>query len=254
MSVNAGRVLSDKSTDPNYGLALDHALLLLNPKSRYFATVRFWSNPCSVILGRGQTLTSEVNQVFCRNHQIPIARRITGGGTVYHDEGNLNISLFFPKSALKKPDDVKETTSLFTNLLKESLEATGINEINIDEFNSLLYKNRKVSGAAAYFTKDTILHHSTLLLAADLDKLEGSLIHHKEPRRGRSRYTPTTNLSSLQLEIWKKTFIKLLEETFEARFQVGSITPEESALAAKLRERMYSKSSWIIDGERPTDL
>jgi lipoate-protein ligase A len=254
MSDKTGRVLNDKSTDPNYGLALDHALLLLNPRSRYFATIRFWINPCSVILGRGQTLSDEVNQTFCRDHQIPIARRITGGGTVYHDEGNLNISLFFPKRALEKPDDVKGTTSLFTNLLKESLLVYGIKEIHLDESNSLLYQDRKVSGAAAYFTRDTILHHSTLLLAADLEKLEGSLIHHKEPRRGRSRYTPTTNLTNLQLEIWKTTFIKLIEETFKGHFQPGSITPEESDLATNLRERMYSKPGWINDGERPTEL
>jgi lipoate-protein ligase A len=253
MSVKVGRVLNDKSSDPNYGLAVDHALLLLNPKSSYFATIRFWRNPCSVILGRGQTLSDEVDQIFCRDHQIPIARRITGGGTVYHDEGNLNVSLFFPKNVLEKPDDIKRTTSFFTNILKQSLEATEIKEIRIDESNSLLYQNRKVSGAAAYFTRDTILHHSTLLLAADLDKLEGSLIHHKEPRRGRSRYTPTTNLSNLQCEIWKKTFIKLLEETFKANFQPESITPEENALATKLNETMYSNPSWINYGERPTD-
>jgi len=245
--------LNDHSSDPNYGLALDHALLLLNPRSRYFATIRFWINPCSVILGRGQILSDEVNQLYCRDHKISIARRITGGGTVYHDEGNLNISLLFPKKALENPDDIKETKSLFTNLLKKSLDATGIIDIEVDESNNLLYQNRKVSGSAAYFTRDTILHHSTLLIAADLEKLDGSLIHHKEQRRGKSRYTPTTNLTGLQSEPWKITYIKLLEETFKINFNPENITPEESALAIKLREIMYSKPSWIIDGERPTD-
>ena len=253
MTVNTGRVLNDSSTDPYYGLALDHALLLHNPRSEYLATIRFWRNPSSVILGRGQTLSNEINQLFCREQKIPIARRITGGGTVYHDEGNLNISLFFPKSVIENPDNIRETTSRFTNLLKTSLETSGMEAISVDVSNNLLYHNRKVSGAAAYFTRDTILHHSTLLLTTDLNKLEGSLIHHKEPRRGFSKYTPTTNLTELQPETWKTTYTKLLEESFKTHFQPGIITPEEETLATKLKETMYRKPSWIIDGERPKE-
>jgi lipoate-protein ligase A len=249
-----GRILNDNPTDPNQGLALDHALLLKAHDSKYYATIRFWNNPCSVILGRGQTLSEEVNQQFCRENQIPIARRMSGGGTVYHDEGNLNISLFVPKTAIKNPDDIKSTTSSLTHILKRSLEETGIHEIQADDSNNLLYRDLKVSGAAAYFTKDTILHHSTLLLSADLSKLEGSLIHHEEPKKGRSKYTPTTNLKDLKLEAWKKKYIELLEETFHTRFQPGSLTSEESALATRLKDIMYSDPSWIIDGERPTNL
>ena len=248
-----GRVLNDRSTDPNSGLAIDHALLLLNPNSNYFTTIRFWSNPSSVILGRGQKLSDEVNLAFCRDNQIQIARRITGGGAVYHDEGNLNISLFLPKTALENPDDIKKTTSHLTNLLKESLEASGVENIRVDDTNSLLFQDRKVSGAAAYFTKMTILHHSTLLLAADLEKLEGSLIHHLEPGRGRSRYKSTTNLTNLQAEIWKKKYVELISRAFDISFQQGFITSEETALATKLRESMYSKPSWITNGERPTN-
>jgi lipoate-protein ligase A len=250
VSVNSGRILNDKSTDPNYGLALDHALLLQNPRSKYFATIRFWSNPSSVILGRGQTLRNEVNQIFCKDHQIPIARRITGGGTVYHDEGNLNISLIFPKSVIEKPDNIRETISRFTNLLKMSLEASGVEDLKVDESNNLIYQNRKVSGSAAYFNRYTILHHSTLLISTDLNKLEGSLIHHKEPRRGFSKYTATTNLTGLQPEILKTTYTELMEKSFKVQFQPGILTPEEEALAIKLCETMYCKPSWILDGER----
>jgi lipoate-protein ligase A len=249
-----GRVLNDQSSDPNYGLAIDHAILILNPSSEYFATIRFWSNPSSVILGRGQKLSEEINQAFCRDNQIQIARRITGGGAVYHDEGNLNISLLLPKTALENPDDIKETTSRLTNLLKESLKASGVENIRVDDTNSLLYQNCKVSGAAAYFTKETILHHSTLLLAVDLEKLEGSLIHHLEPERGRSRYKPTTNLTNLQAEIWKKKYVELISNAFDVSFQQGVITPEETALATKLRESLYCKLSWIVSGERPINL
>ncbi len=254
MSVNSGRILNDKSIDPNYGLALDHSLLLQNPRSEYFATIRFWSNPSSVILGRGQTLSNEVNQIFCRKHQIPIARRITGGGTVYHDGGNLNISLIFPKRVIENPDNIRETISRFTNLLKTSLEALKLEPIRVDESNNLLYQNRKVSGSAAYFNRYTILHHSTLLISTDLNKLEGSLIHHEEPRRGFSKYIATTNLTGLQPEILKTTYTKLLGESFKVQFQPGVLTSEEEALATKLCETMYCKPSWIIDGERPTEL
>ncbi len=249
-----GRVLNDQSTDPNSGLAIDHALLLLNPHSDYFTTIRFWSNPSSVILGRGQKLSNEVNQAFCMDNHIQIARRITGGGAVYHDKGNLNISILLPKTALENPDDIKETTSRLTNFLKESLEASGVENIRVDETNSLLCQDRKVSGAAAYFTKETILHHSTLLLSADLEKLKGSLIHHLEPERGRSKNKPTTNLLNLQVENWKKRYVELISSAFDVSFQQGFITSEETALATKLRESLYSKPSWIMSGERPTNL
>ena len=248
-----GRILNDASADPHYGLALDHALLLLNPRSDYLATIRFWINSSSVILGRGQTLSNEVNQIFCRDHQIPIARRITGGGTVYHDEGNLNISLLFPRSIIENPNNIRETTSLFTSLLKKSLEASDMNEISIDDSNNLFYQGSKVSGAASYFSRDTVLHHSTLLLSTNLYRLEASLIHHKEPLRGRSKYTATTNLPGLQTEIWKTTYTKLLEKSFNMQFQPGIITTEEEILATKLAETMYRMPSWINDGEKPIE-
>jgi lipoate-protein ligase A len=253
LSVRKGRILNNVSTDPYYNLALDHTLLIQNPRSEYVATIRFWINQPSVILGRNQNLSNEVNQVFCRNNHIPIARRITGGGTVYHDEGNINISLLFSKMVINNPYNIRDTTLRFTNLLKKSLEASDMMNISIDDANNLFYQNRKVSGAAAYFTRDTILHHSTLLITTNLDKLEGSLIHHKELHRGLSKYTVTTNLIGLQVGKWKTNYTKLLEESFKVHFQPVGITTEEDAYATKLTETMYCKPRWIIEGEKLTE-
>jgi len=246
-----GRIIQDNSNDPYLSLAIDHSLLLHGGEER--VTLRLWNNPPSVVIGRGQSLELEVDQSYCRANGIKICRRLSGGGAVYHDGGNLNISLVYPRRALAKSLDVKEATRLLPNLLLKSLEYVGILSLSIDELNGLFLDGFKISGAASYLSRDTVLSHSTLLLSANMENLEKSLLHPEGARR-KSRYSPTRNLSILDAETWKPILFDLLDERFNARFTEDSLTHEEAQLAERLCDSVYSNGDWINEGRMPDDV
>ncbi|MEM3571714.1 MAG: hypothetical protein QW589_07300 [Candidatus Bathyarchaeia archaeon] len=91
------RLLEIEYSDPYMNLALEEAIFrkLFNGESQ--ATLRFWRNFSAVVIGRFQCISLEVNEEACKRYGIQIVRRITGGGAVYHDEGNLNYSIFLHK-------------------------------------------------------------------------------------------------------------------------------------------------------------
>ncbi len=246
-----GRIIQDHLSDPHLGLAVDHALLLHGGENR--VTLRLWSNPPSVVIGRGQLPELEVDQAYCRENGIRVCRRISGGGAVYHDGGNLNISLVYPRWTLAKPLDVKEATRLLPSLLLRSLEHYGIAPLSIDELNGIYLDGLKVSGSASYLSRDTVLSHSTLLLSANMENLERSLLHPEGARR-RSRYSPTRNLSVLNSEEWKPILVDLLGERFDASFAEDSLSPEEAQLAERLCDSVYSRGDWISEGRMPDDV
>jgi lipoate-protein ligase A len=246
-----GRIIQDHTQDPYLGLAIDHSLLLHSSDNR--VTLRLWSNPPSVVIGRGQSLGLEVNQNYCLENSIKICRRISGGGAVYQDEGNLNISLIFPRKSLAKLQNLQEATRLLPYLLLQSLEHSGISHLSIDEMNSIYLDGLKVSGAASYLSRDTVLSHSTLLLSANLEKLEKSLLHPEGARR-KSRYSPTGNMSVLDVEAWKPTLIDLLGKRFSTRIVEDNLTTEEAQLAERLCNSVYAREDWIIEGRITYDV
>jgi lipoate---protein ligase len=250
MGERFGRIISDQPGDAYMGLAVDHSLLLQQHQGHNVATVRFWICPKSVIIGRGQSLELEVDQDFCRENNIRVCRRISGGGAVYHDEGNLNVSLIYPRRALGSSGDVREVTRLLPSLLHESLRQSGFDGLTFDDLNGIHFKGYKVSGAASYLSRDTVLNHSTLLLSVNLGNLERSLLHPESARRS-SKYSPTMNISNLNVEAWKQSLIRLLEYRFDAAFIEDALTTEESRLAERLSEKLYSSEGWIRAGEYP---
>src|SRR6516162_7980958 len=83
-------VLDKPSSDPAANLALEEALVRAIPPA---PLLRIWQNEACVVLGRGQRLEREVNAAAAAAARVPVLRRASGGGTVYHDPGNLNITI-----------------------------------------------------------------------------------------------------------------------------------------------------------------
>ncbi len=243
--METGRIIEDNPDDVYRGLAVDHALLLCHDGG---VTLRLWRNEFSVVIGRGQTL-AEVDEDYCRQNGIHVCRRISGGGAVYQDSGNLNISLVYPRLALMKPHDVREATRLLPSIILDSLTRCGVTRSTLDDLNGIHRDGYKVSGAASYLNRDTILSHSTLLLSADIKKLEKSLLHPMEVHRA-SMYSPTANLD-IDFENWKPILVGLVEERFDTSLNEGKLTTEEASLTAEL-SRAYSSEEWVRSGIMPT--
>ncbi|MFX0101345.1 MAG: biotin/lipoate A/B protein ligase family protein [Candidatus Hodarchaeota archaeon] len=249
----SGRMIPESEKhDLYFNLALEEVILELMPQSECPFILRFWRNPPSVVLGRSQELKEEVNEDFCKKHGIQIARRISGGGAVYHDEGNLNVSFFFLKKILPNGTSVKEINAFFRGLLIDSLSLAGIDGIRKEGCSNVFWKDRKISGFAGYQKTNHALHHATLLLDVDLNMLEGALlVKDPEPKHSRaSKYCPTVNLAQLNLEEWKANLCSLIEERLGVGLESSNIFQQEEVISKSLCERMYSTREWIYFKKR----
>jgi lipoate-protein ligase A len=154
-----------ESEDPFFNLALEEVLL---KSSREEYLILGVNNP-SVIIGKHQSPHREVNTKFVTENNIPVIRRISGGGTVFHDTGNLNFTYIRTSEEGKQIDFRRYTGDVIDFLLKNGINAKfeGKNDIKVDGL--------KISGNAEHVHRNRVLHHGTLLFSSSLDVLRNSL-------------------------------------------------------------------------------
>ncbi|MFZ9035233.1 MAG: lipoate--protein ligase [Francisellaceae bacterium] len=168
------QIYLSQSFDPFYNLAVENWLLreVLNDKPILY----LWQNNPSVIIGRAQNPWRECNLIAMHQDGIPMVRRQSGGGTVYHDKGNLNYTLFSKSSEFDKKKNL--------TLIIETLKTAGIHSF-ASERNDILITHQgndyKISGSAFRQTKDHCFHHGTLLINANTKKLYDYLHHDIDP-------------------------------------------------------------------------
>ena len=156
-------------------------------------TLRLWVNPTSVILGKHQNAAAQADLLACNELQVPVLRRISGGGTVFHDPGNVNFS-FFRFADERNPIDYHENLKIIRGALAE----LGY-EVMENERHDLYLGEYKISGNAQHHSKNKVLHHGTLLYDTDTDQLR-KVIHHPEgkyvDKAVKSKRSPVCNLRS----------------------------------------------------------
>lgn len=154
------------SNNVYFNLALEEYFLkyFVNP---FFIIYR--NNKC-VVSGKHQNVLAEINYRYVYENEILIARRISGGGTVFHDLGCINFTYI-------KNLDSSRYLNYYENLkpILDFLKKLSLN-VFFDGKNSLLIDNRKISGNSQHIFKDRLLHHGTLLFNTDLETLKNSLI------------------------------------------------------------------------------
>ena len=128
-----------------------------------------WRNAPAVIVGRHQNTLAEIDQDFVRERGIAVIRRITGGGAVFHDLGNVNYS--FVRLGRR---EVGLDFACFTTPILEALQSMGV-ECGFDGRNDLVAGGKKFSGNAQHRERDRVLHHGTLLFDSRLEDLAGAL-------------------------------------------------------------------------------
>ncbi len=154
-----------QTTDPFFNLAVDE-YLLRNSKEDYLI---LGVNSPSVIIGKHQVAHREADTKFVSENGIPVISRISGGGTVYHDPGNLNFS-FISQSTAGRQVDFRNTYLPVT----EFLASAGV-MADFEGKSDLKVNGLKISGNAEHVYRERVLHHGTLLFNTRLDVLKGSL-------------------------------------------------------------------------------
>jgi lipoate-protein ligase A len=241
-------------------LALEEALARVNAKSeRKVNTLRFWKSNEAVVMGRFQCPHLEVNIKFCNEHDIPIARRFTGGGTVYHDSGNLNFTLCLDQSDICVPRTLNELYWNFIGIIASSLRKIGIPARFDPNRNCIRVLGKKITGTAGWIKSGISFVHGTLLINSDLELLRNCLevpenqpVYLRDNRRirciksKRDRVVTVVNGSENppSEEKIKQAIIKGLEEFCEDTIRTGSLTDEELLAAESLYQTRYSQEKW----------
>ncbi|MES1039565.1 MULTISPECIES: lipoate--protein ligase [Peribacillus] len=154
-------------TDPRINLAIEeYALKHLNIDETYLL---FYINRPSIIIGRNQNTIEEINSDYVDGNGITVVRRLSGGGAVYHDLGNLNFSFI-----TRDDGDSFHNFKKFTQPVVETLEKLGIHA-ELSGRNDILAEGKKISGNAMFSTKGRMFSHGTLLFQSEMDHIVSAL-------------------------------------------------------------------------------
>ena len=204
-----------------------------------------WRSDPSVIVGRHQNTLTEINWGFVKKHDIKVVRRLSGGGTVYHDPGNLNFTFILHGRKGKLMDFKKFTDPVIKALTKMSVIA------KFEGKNNLRVNGLKISGNAEHIFRDKVLHHGTLLFNSNLDNLENALKNEKDhysDKAVKSIRSQVTNISShlnnnISISEFKKSIQFYLFNYFPGT-ELYHFTNEDIIKINKLVKEKYSGWEW----------
>jgi lipoate---protein ligase len=234
------KLLRSQSNDPHFNLALDE--YLLKETSDDFFVIGI--NSSSVITGKHQVPHCETDTEYITRNNIPVVRRISGGGTVWHDEGNINFSVIVTGSEGRQIDFRKYTLPVL-----EFLEKSGI-DARLEGKSDLKVNGLKISGNAEHVWKNRVLHHGTLLFNSDLQKLRSALRSDTScyiTRAVASNPSHVVNLIDLVPHIKSaEEFARYMEVYFtqQHRYEKISLTQEQEAKIEKRAGSKYRTWEW----------
>lgn len=229
------------TTDPTFNLALEEYVFEKMPRDReYFLT---WRNDNAIIIGRHQNTAAEVNEEFVKEMGIKVVRRLSGGGAVYHDLGNLNFTFIVDA----KPDQ-KVNLRRFCQPIAETLCSLGVNA-TVDGRNDILIDGMKVSGNAQYVRQGRVMHHGTILFDSDMSVLGQALCpdpaktQAKGVKSVRSRVTNVRSCLSkdMKLEEFRDALVGLLMQEGFSRYE---LTKADIAAIQRIQQERYSQWEW----------
>ncbi|EGT3849880.1 lipoate--protein ligase [Clostridioides difficile] len=238
--------LLNKSTNPYFNLALEE-YLFLNDKYNDDIII-IWRNEESIFIGKNQNPYQEVYHDVIEKGEIPILRRISGGGTVYHDLGNINMSFIQKDRQLHEIDFLEHT-----KFMQKMLSILGL-DVSITERKDLFLNGKKISGSAQSIKRKNSLYHGTLLYDSDLNKLTKYLNSNKatESNATKSVSSKVTNIKLL-LEKDINYFLDYCVEYLKSNIKnIKELELDEEDIKSvyNIGEDKYKKIDWTY-GKTP---
>lgn len=230
-------------------MAIDEAILRRYDEGESVPTFRFFRfRPSAITLGYSQGLHETIDVEKCQENEIPYVRRITGGGTVFHDyDGEITYSVVTEKIE----GDIEESFRELLDPLIKTLEGYGI-DAKFKPYNDILVNGRKISGSAQRRGKHGLLQHGTLMFATDLELLSEILRLDEEKLKKKGADDFLDLVTTMEQETGYKPepedLIKAMKEHYEGLFdhkvKKGELRKEEIELADEL-EKKYSSERWL---------
>ncbi|MGE4529130.1 MAG: lipoate--protein ligase [Rhodospirillaceae bacterium] len=240
--------LESDSTDPYFNLALEQLVFdRLDPQHEYFM---LWRNDNAIIVGKHQNTAGEIDAEFVREKGIRVVRRLSGGGTVYHDLGNVNFT-FIVSGADKRAFDF----GTFCRPVVRALAQLGVTA-EINGRNDMTIDGKKFSGNAQYRKRGRVMHHGTILYDSDLSVLGKALVVPKdkiESKGLKSVQSRVANVKDYMAEdIGVARFMAELRAAMFREYEMRpyALTEEDLAEARRLQREVYATWAWNY-GESP---
>ena len=227
---------------PPANMAMEELIINHLPEDDYLT---FYIHDPSIIIGRHQNTIEEINEEYVRDKGIHVQRRLSGGGAVYHDHGNLNFSFIVRGTR----EDVNRFDVLTKPVIR-TLEKLGV-KAELSGRNDILIDGKKFSGNAQYFHNGRLLQHGTIMLNSDMSELSRALkvkeikIQSKGVKSVRSRVTNIIEYledKSITIQAFKDLLIETINEIYPLEEYV--LTAEEQAIHDRLVREKFSTWEW----------
>jgi lipoate-protein ligase A len=238
------KTIINHSRNPRFNLALEEYVLKYLDTDEDF--VLLWQNANSVIIGRNQNTVEEVNAEYVKKHDVSVVRRITGGGAVYHDLGNLNFS--FVTNTLK---DNLNNYIKFTEPVIKALNSLGV-PAEFSGRNDIVVEGKKISGNAQSYYKNKMLHHGTILFDANLSMVADVLnvkqdkIASKGIKSNRARVTNIKPYlkDEITMSEFEDRLLKYLLDTDDIKDHIYHLSKSDLDKINDLMETRYNTWEW----------
>ncbi|PKL00306.1 MAG: lipoate--protein ligase [Tenericutes bacterium HGW-Tenericutes-1] len=244
------KTIFSQSTNPYFNLAWEEYIFKHVQSEEDILLL--WINEPSVIIGRNQNIFEEVCQNYTSLHHIPIIRRISGGGTVFHDLGNLNFSVM-----TNQYKDAISNYKYFTQPVVDCLKELGINA-TFSGKSDICINELKISGNAQSYHQNRMLHHGTLLFSSNLDQLNHIIkktTHDIESFGVKSNRSNVTNIlnaleTPMSIDDFKEYLLKFWLKTDQPLAKALFLNDIDLEAINLLMETKYQTWDWNY-GESP---
>ena len=229
------------TTDPAFNLAVEEYVFDYLPRDRMY--VMLWQNDNAIISGKNQNTLAEINEAYVKEQGIRVVRRLSGGGAVYHDMGNLNFTV------IADAQGEKLDFGRFCMLVVKALQRVGI-KAEINGRNDMTIDGKKFSGNAQYLRQGRVMHHGTILfdsnaaVLANALKVDEAKIQAKGVKSVRSRVTNVR--PCLPVDMTLPQFRQVLLDTIleEEPGEEYILNERDLAVVAKLKADRYDTWEW----------
>lgn len=236
------KYIENNSTDPHYNLAFEEYIFKNLDKEDF---VLLWRNGPSIIVGKNQNTIEEINMDYVKDNKINVVRRVTGGGAVYHDLGNLNFS--FITKAQSNLIDFKT----YNIPIVKALEKLGV-DCEFSGRNDIVIDGKKFSGIAQSIIKERVLNHGTLLFDSKLDTLSKALnvkrdkIESKGVKSVSSRVTNIKPYVRDDIDVleFKELLLINIFEYFNQPVEIYELSHEDKEGIQRMVDEKYGTWEW----------
>lgn len=236
------------TTDPYFNLALEQFVFdNLSNEHEYFI---LWRNDNAIIIGKHQNTAGEINAEYVQKKDIRVVRRLSGGGAVYHDLGNVNFT-FITSTNTKKAFDF----GTFCRPVMRALATLGVTA-EINGRNDMTIDGKKFSGNAQYRKRNRVMHHGTILYDSDLSVLGAALTVPKdkiESKGLKSVQSRVTNVKDyMPVDLGVERFMEEMRDAMfrEYAMQPYTLTEADTEKVRHLQRTVYETWEWNY-GESP---